>query len=103
MELLDLLESRVDSLVTEIELLRKENAKLREDTSANLTVLAEIELLRKENAKLREDTSANLTVLTEENYYLKQALEEEQQLKHAVLKRVDGLLSRLQGTASGTS
>ena len=75
MELLDLLESRVDSLVTEIEFLRKENAKLREDASAGLTVLAE------------------------ENNYLKQALEEEQQLKDTVLKRVDGLLSRLQGSA----
>jgi cell division protein ZapB len=78
MELLDLLESRVDSLVTEIE------------------------FLRKENAKLREDASAGLTSLTEENSYLKQALEEEQQLKDAVLKRVDGLLSRLQSVAAGT-
>jgi len=78
MELLDLLESRVDSLVTEIE------------------------FLRKENVKLREDASAGLMALTEENSYLKQALEEEQRLKDAVLKRVDGLLSRLQGVASGT-
>ena len=77
MELLDLLESRVDTLVTEIE------------------------FLRKENVKLRGDVSASLTVLTEENNYLKQALEEEQQLKDAVLKRVDGLLSRLQGVATG--
>jgi cell division protein ZapB len=72
MELLDLLESRVDSLVTEIE------------------------FLRRENAKLREDASAGLSGLVEENNYLKQALEEEQQLKDAVLKRVDSLLSRLQ-------
>jgi len=72
MELLDLLESRVDSLVTEIE------------------------FLRKENVKLREDASAGLTSLTEENSYLKQALAEEQQLKDAVLQRVDGLLTRLQ-------
>jgi cell division protein ZapB len=77
MQLLDLLESRVDSLVTEIE------------------------FLRKENAKLRESASAGLTTLTEENKHLKQALEEEQQLKDAVLKRVDGLLSRLQSVASG--
>jgi len=76
MELLDLLESRVNSLVTEIEFLRRENAKLREDASVGLTVLAE------------------------ENNYLKQALSEEQQLKDAVLKRVDGLLSRLQGLVS---
>jgi cell division protein ZapB len=77
MELLDLLESRVDSLVTEIDFLRKENAKLRE-------------------------TSVGLTALTEENNYLKQALEKEQQLRDAVSKRVDGLLSRLEGIASGT-
>ena len=75
MELLDLLESRVDSLVTEVE------------------------LLRRENAKLRADASTGLTGLTEENNYLKQALDEEQHLKDAVLKRVDGLLSRLQGVA----
>jgi cell division protein ZapB len=77
MELLDLLENRVDSLITEIE------------------------FLRKENTKLREDASAGLAMLTEENGYLKQALEEEQRLKDAVLKRVDGLLTRLQGVAPG--
>jgi len=79
MELLDLLESRVDSLV------------------------AEIEFLRRENAKLRADASTNLTGLAEENSYLKQALEEEQQLKDAVLKRVDGLLSRLQSVTPSAS
>ena len=78
MELLDLLENRVDSLVTEIE------------------------FLRKENAKLRADSSGGLTALTEENSYLKQALAAEQKLKDAVLQRVDGLLSRLQGVAAGT-
>ena len=77
MELLDLLENRVDSLVTELE------------------------FLRKENAKLRENASSGLATLTEENSYLKQALEAEQRLKDAVLKRVDGLLSRLQGVAAG--
>jgi cell division protein ZapB len=79
MELLDLLESRVDSLVTEIE------------------------FLRTENTKLREDASAGLTALTEENSNLKQALEEEQQLRDAVLKRVDGLLARLQSVDSAVS
>jgi len=78
MELLDLLESRVDSLVTEIE------------------------FLRRENAKLREEASAGITALTEENTYLKQALEEEQHLKSAVLQRVDGLLSRIQGVAGAS-
>jgi len=78
MELLDLLESRVDSLVTEIE------------------------FLRKENVKLREDAAAGMTSLTEENAYLKKTLNEEQKLKEAVLKRVDGLLSRLQGVQGVT-
>jgi cell division protein ZapB len=78
MELLDLLENRVESLVTEIE------------------------FLRKENVKLRDDATAGIAVLTEENNYLKQALEEEQKLKAAVLKRVDGLLSRIQVVASRT-
>ena len=78
MELLDLLESRVDSLV------------------------AEIKALRKENAKLRTDASSNFAAVAEENSYLKQALEEERKLKDAVLQRVDGLLSRLQSVASGT-
>ncbi|MDR0238599.1 MAG: cell division protein ZapB [Deltaproteobacteria bacterium] len=78
MELLDLLESRVDSLVKEIE------------------------SLRRENAELRADVSVSLAAVVEENSYLKQALAEEQKLKTAVLQRVDGLLSRLQSVASGT-
>jgi cell division protein ZapB len=76
MELLELLESRVDSLVTEIE------------------------FLRKENVKLRDEASAGLAALTEENNFLKRTLEEERQVKEAVLQRVDGLLLRLQGVAS---
>ena len=79
MELLDLLESRVEALVTEIA------------------------FLRRENAKLREDASAGLSGLVEENNYLKQALEEEQQLKDAVLKRVDGLLARIQSVTPSKS
>lgn len=79
MELLDLLESRVASLITEVE------------------------LLRKENAKLREDTSVGLASLTEENGYLKHALEEEQKLKDAVLQRIDGLLKRIQSVADDAS
>jgi len=78
MELLDLLENRIDSLVTEIE------------------------FLRKENAKLRENVSSGFAALTEENNYLKHALAEEQHLKDVVLKRVDGLLLRLQSIAAGT-
>ena len=72
MELLDLFESQMESLFTEIQ------------------------SLRKENAKLREDSAASLVTLTEENAFLKNALEEEQHLKEAVLKRVEGWLSHLQ-------
>jgi hypothetical protein len=79
MELLDLLESRVASLITEVE------------------------LLRKENAKLREDASVGLAALTEENGYLKHALEEEQKLKDAVLQRIDSLLKRIQSVADDAS
>ena len=75
MELLDLLEQRVSTLVTDMELLRKENDKLREEASVGLAALAE------------------------ENAFLKHALEEEQQIKDAVLKRIDGLLQRLQDVA----
>ena len=78
MELLDLFESQVASLV------------------------AEIQSLRKENEKLREEGSAALTILAEENKNLQQALEEAQQMKDAVLKRVEGCLSRLQDVASST-
>jgi protease II len=72
MELLDLFESQMESLVMEVQ------------------------SLRKENAKLREDSTASLSTLTEENAFLKNALEEEQHLKEAVLKRVEGWLSHLQ-------
>ena len=75
MELLDLFENQMESLVTEVQ------------------------ALRKENAKLREDTTASLATLTEENAFLKHALEEEQHLKEAVLKRVEGWLSHLQEIA----
>jgi regulator of replication initiation timing len=77
MELLDLFESQMDSLVAEVQSLRKEVEKLREE-------------------------AAGLTTLTEENTYLKQTLEEEQQMKDAVLKRVDGWLSRIQDITSST-
>ena len=79
MELLDLLEQRVSALVTDMEVLRKENDKLREEASVGLAVLAE------------------------ENAYLKHALEEEQQIKGAVLKRIDGLLQRLKDVAGEPS
>lgn len=79
MELLELLENRVASLI------------------------AEVELLRKENVKLRQDASAGLAALTEENNCLKHALEEEQKLKNAVLQRIDGLLQRIQSIAGEES
>ena len=72
MELLDQLESRVNSLV------------------------AEMERLRAENEQLRADVSNGLKTLTEENTSLKRSLEEEQKLKEAVSQRIDMLLQRLQ-------
>ncbi len=75
MEPLDLLESRIASLITEIE------------------------LLREENVKLRDHASTGMATLTEENSFLRQALEEEQRVKDAVLKRIDGLLQRIESVA----
>ena len=75
MELLDLFESHMESLVTEIQ------------------------SLRKEIVKLREDAAASLVSLTEENAFLKQTVEAEQHQKEALLKRVEGWLSHLQEIA----
>jgi len=71
MELLELLENRLYSLV------------------------AEIASLRGENAQLRKNATSDVTALREENTYLKQALEQEQQIVGAMLTRFDGMLSRL--------
>jgi cell division protein ZapB len=79
MELLDLLENRIASLI------------------------AEVESLRKEIVKLRENAATGLAALTEENSYLKHTLEEEQLLKDAVLKRIDGLLQRVQSVTDDAS
>ena len=72
MELLDQLESRIDSLIVETERLRAENEQLRVDVSTGRKALAE------------ESTS------------LKRALKEERKLKEAVSQRIDMLLQRLQ-------
>jgi regulator of replication initiation timing len=74
MDLLELLESRVDSLVTEIDLLRRENAKLRKDAVAG-----------------------DGTALQAENSNLKRALAGEQQSKAALSKRIEGILARTNG------
>lgn len=75
MELLDLLEKRVNTLVTEITHLRQENGSLREQLSASQVMCAQ---------QQGELTS------------LKEALTQEGQLKDAVLERIEFLLQRLQ-------
>lgn len=75
MELLDLLEKRVNTLVTEITQLRQENGSLREQLSASQVMCAQ---------QQGELTS------------LKEALAQESQLKDAVLERIEFLLQRLQ-------
>ena len=72
MELVSILESQVDSLV------------------------AEIKLMRKENAKLREDATGGSTDLQAENGRLKRELVTVQQQKAATLQRMEGILARTQ-------
>ena len=71
MELLDLLENRVTSLFTQLETLREENRRLREEVESGLSTLAE------------------------ENRTLKENLDEERRVKDNVLNRIDALLLRL--------
>ena len=77
MDLLELLENRVDSLVTEIA------------------------YLRQENTKLRKETGGADEALQAENNTLKLALAKEQQLKAALSKRIEGILARTQGVVQG--
>ena len=78
MDLLELLESRVDSLVAEIALLRGENAKLR-----------------------KEATAGAGKALQAENSNLKLALAKKQQLKVDLSKRLEGILARTNGLVQG--
>ena len=59
-------------------------------------LLTELQGLRAENEKLRAGAASGIATLTETNNTLRQTLEEEQHMKDAVLKRVDGWLARLQ-------
>ncbi len=71
MELIDLLETRVTAL------------------------LSQLETLREENRSLREEVEGGLSALAEENRALREALEEERTVKDTVLARIDALLLRL--------
>ena len=77
MDILELLEKRVDSLVTEIG------------------------FLRQENAKLRKDTAGDGKALQAENSNLKLALARKQQTKAALSKRLEGMLARIDGLVQG--
>lgn len=79
MELLDLLENRVAGLMAEVDRLRAENSRLREDVVTTESLLATSE---------------------EEKRALKESLTQEQQVKDAVLQRIDGLLQRLKDYGS---
>lgn len=79
MELLDLLENRVTGLMAEVDRLRAENSRLREDAVAAESLLATSE---------------------EEKRSLKESLMQEQQVKDSVLERIDGLLQRLKDYGS---
>ena len=71
MELLDLLEQKVNELL---------------DRQTKLT---------EENARLRSEVEDGLSGLATENQALKESLEEERRTKAAVLSRLDALLLRL--------
>ena len=79
MELLDLLENRVAGLMAEVDRLRAENSRLHEDVVTAESLLATSE---------------------EEKRALKESLTQEQQVKDAVLQRIDGLLQRLKDYGS---
>lgn len=79
MELLNLLEERVDGLVAELEMLRSENRRI---VAASAEAVAGYQALQEENRSLRE------------------ALAQEQQLKDEVLERVDAILGRLTDIAN---
>lgn len=74
MELLNLLEERVQALVAQTERLRDENRRLELASSEGLQ---------------------SLHGLQEENRLLKESLAQEQRLKDEVLERIDALLERL--------
>ena len=77
MELIDLLETRVTAL------------------------LSQLETLREENRRLQEEVEGGLSALAEENRTLREALEEERTVKDAVLTRIDALLLRLKDQTGG--
>ena len=70
-ELLDLLEERVNSL------------------------LGEVQALRRENDQLRRDLADKVAPLADENASLKNALAEEQTTRETAARRIDALLRRL--------
>ena len=82
MELLELLEQRVATLITQVNSQRAEIAKLEAD-----------------NASLREEVETTMTILGEENNALKEALESERAIKDNVRGRIDMLLAQIRETA----
>ena len=73
MELLDLLEQRVDELLNEVTALRAENRRLQEEVAAGQQRIEEIRALQ-------------------------DALAQEKQVREQALTRVDALLRRIQGS-----
>lgn len=79
MELLDLLEARINELVVRVDAVRTENARL---TAQAAQCVIDIRSVQDENQALRD------------------ALLREQQIKDAVLERIDTLLERLKDVDS---
>jgi cell division protein ZapB len=59
--------------------------------------MGRVRVLEEENRRLKQEAEAAMGELTAENRRLAEELERERSGKEAVLSRIDGLLSKLQG------
>lgn len=90
MEVLDRLESRISSLLGELQKLREENSQL--GASAGL-----ITQMREENRLLNEKNS----LLSEENKQLAEELKKEQKLHSEIDRRIEALLASISMESTG--
>ncbi len=110
MELLELLEQRVVSLLDQVNTQREELDAMQASNSAqgeeitalravNTAKTEAIAALEADKASLQEELEINRTILEEENRTLKESLEHERAVKENVRGRIDMLLSQIKETA----
>ncbi|MDR2161248.1 MAG: hypothetical protein LBO77_03810 [Desulfovibrio sp.] len=87
MEILEQLEERVSALLARLEALAKENANLKEQEAAFLS-------LQKENEELKKQVAASDAV-EKENRSLRDERDRERQKNRVALARVDDIIRRL--------